>query len=439
MNKGRRNFLLLFAGQTVSQLGSSMTGYAAILWAYQATGKATAAALLAVCTTVPSLLVGLFGGAAADRFSPKRIMLICDLIAALGTLCLLLCASTGTLSLWVLCAVNAVSGLMNAFQSPASQVAVTRLLKASDYSRAGGLQSVASSTVEIAKPVLAAALMSIGGFRTVLLTDLATFLFAFLTLWALVEIPAGSGEAAVPARLTDGIGEGLRYLGRQPGLRTLMLLYAVLNFLGALSFDGLYTALLLARTNGNDWVTGTVSSCMAAGFFAASLLLTVRSLPRRKLPLMYAGSYLCLLGIALFGTGRSTLAWCLFSFAGCFGAPIYSTCQTVLLRETADPHLHGRLFSLLTMASGILTPIGFLLGGFLSDNLLEPWMAARGETQDLLRLLVGSGPGSGMGLLFVLAGTVGIALLTLSLGSRSLARLDEKGETASCVRDADTL
>ena len=81
-----RPFLLLWATQALSALGSAMTSFALIIWSYQQQGSALTTALLAVCSYAPYVLFSLFAGALSDRWDKKRTLLVCDTLAALGTL-----------------------------------------------------------------------------------------------------------------------------------------------------------------------------------------------------------------------------------------------------------------------------------------------------------------------------------------------------------------
>ena len=110
-------FMIFFISQMVSELGTSMTGFATVIWMYSNSGQVMSASLLAICSTVPYLVVSLFGGAVADKMNKKKIMLICDSIAATGSVILLSCYILGCLQLWVLCLVNVINGFMNAFQN----------------------------------------------------------------------------------------------------------------------------------------------------------------------------------------------------------------------------------------------------------------------------------------------------------------------------------
>ena len=104
------NFMLFFISQTISELGTSMTGFATVIWMYSNSGQVMSSSLLAICSTVPYLTVSLFGGAVVDKTNKKKIMLICDMIDAVGSVILLSCYVLGVLQLWVLCLVNVING-----------------------------------------------------------------------------------------------------------------------------------------------------------------------------------------------------------------------------------------------------------------------------------------------------------------------------------------
>ena len=152
-----RDFYLLWSTQSLSQLGSAVTGFALTLWLYEKTGSALSTAMLTICTYAPYVVMSIFAGAITDRFDKKRTMLACDTFAAACTVLVLVLYRTGLLSMWHLYAVNAVSGLMNTVQQPASEVAYTLVVPKEYYQKTSGLQSLSRSLISIGNPLIAAA------------------------------------------------------------------------------------------------------------------------------------------------------------------------------------------------------------------------------------------------------------------------------------------
>ena len=261
-----------------------------------------------------------------------------------------------------------------------------------------------------------------------LAVDLATFAFAFFVLLLFIRIPDGAGkkEGTGSGRLRQSMKEAVLFLKGQKGILHLLTLYSVLEFLGAISFDSMYSPLLLARTGNNESVVGIVSSVAAAGGLCASLWMSLAKQPKGKLRVMFGGSVMCLSGILLFGMGRSLAWWCIVVFIGCFGSPVYQTYQTVLLRERVPVSLQGRIFSLQGMITSGLTPLGCLAGAALADYIFEPYMRDGEGVPGILVRLVGYGDGAGMGLMFLLAGAAGIVICILVSRNPGIRELEDE-------------
>lgn len=153
-----RTFLLLFTTQALSSLGSAMTSYALVIWAYQQSGSALSTALLTVSSYAPYVVFSLLCGALVDRLDTRRTMLVSDALAACTTVVALVLLQTERLQITHLYLLNALNGLMNTLQQPASEAATTALLPKSQYQRVGGLRYLSSSLSGLLTPVLAMAL-----------------------------------------------------------------------------------------------------------------------------------------------------------------------------------------------------------------------------------------------------------------------------------------
>lgn len=188
-NSNFRKYIIFWLIQSVSQLGSAMTGNALVLWAFTKTESAMSMSLMAFCNYVPYILVSLFAGSFVDRHSKKKVMLASDSVAAVCSLAVLLLWNLGRLQMMHIYMVNAVIGFMNAFQQPASAVAVGRLVPEKDLGRMSGLNSFSSNLITVFSPIIAAAVFAFGGIKIVLTIDFATFLFAFSVLLFVIKIP----------------------------------------------------------------------------------------------------------------------------------------------------------------------------------------------------------------------------------------------------------
>lgn len=409
---GLKHFLILWSSQAVSALGSAMTSFALVIWAYGQQGTATSVSLLMVCSTLPSVLFSFIAGSFADRWNKKVIMLVSDSIAAAGSLTVLLLLTAGQLQVWHLYVVNLVIGLMNAFQIPASTVAVSLITPREQYTRIGGLQAFSGALVTILTPALATAVMAFGGIYTVLMVDLCSFVVAFLSLLFLVPIPkVGSAVKKAGVSTLRSCKEGFVYLKRHRSLLSMILFFSAVNLLASMAGNSIMPAMILSRTGNNQTVLGWVSASIGVGSILGSVLVTLIPPPRNRVRVIFLS---CAVSFALcdllWGVGRTAWVWIFAAVAGNLPLPFLNANLTTAMRTKIPLEMQGRVFSTRDTLQYCTIPLGYVLGGLLSDWVFEPFMAGSTQLKQFLTLLVGEGKGSGMAVIFLITGVLGCAL-----------------------------
>ena len=209
-------YLMLWSTHALSALGSGMTSYALVLWLYLRSGSALETALLSVSSYAPYVIMSIFAGALSDRWNKKRTMLVCDLLAALSTVIVFLLIKADALSAWHLYVLNALNGLMNTIQQPASEVAATLLIPKDYYQKTSGLRSFSQSLKSILTPILATALFAFAGIDLVIAVDLMTFAFAFVTLLLFIRIPESDASKQTKEKLLTAARKGIVWLRENP-------------------------------------------------------------------------------------------------------------------------------------------------------------------------------------------------------------------------------
>ena len=408
--KQLHGFLLLWGSQTVSQLGTAMTDYAVIIWVYSRKGTASSVTLLTVCTFLPTIFFRFLAGSMVDRWNKKRIMLIADLLAACGTLAVFVLHSADVLQIWHLYIINFLLSLMNAFQEPASFVAVSMLVPKEQYARAGGLQGFSGAAVSILAPALGAILLACGGLELVLIVDLATFAFAFLILLFLIRIPEAERKEADEEPFSQTCLAGIRYLKEHTAIFRITLFLAVINFLAKLGNDGMLSPFILGRTGNNQAVLGTVESFTALGVLAGSLLATLMKPVKKRTRLIFITTGLVFAGNIIQGLTSRPWLWCAAAFVSYLLAAVMNVNHDTIMRERVPIEMQGRVFSAQSTLQNFTIPIALLLGGLLADTAFEPFMLAESPAQRVLSGLVGTGKGSGTGLMFLIVGTAGMLI-----------------------------
>ncbi|MCM1038671.1 MAG: MFS transporter [Ruminococcus sp.] len=417
-----KDFLILWSTQSVSQLGSSITAFALTLWLYEKTGSSLSTAALAICSYAPYVLMSIFAGALTDRFDKKKTMLGCDLFAAVCTVIVFVLFRTKQLAVWHLYVLNAVSGLMNTVQQPASEVAMTLIIPKKDFQRTSGLRSLSGSLITVLNPLIATALYSLAGLNLVIAVDLGSFAVAFTALLFFIRIPQNPCEKE--ESVLSLAKEGLVFLKETPLIMTLILFMSGVN-LTASAFDAALPGYVIPNPRGGSSVLGIVTSCAGVAMIAGSLLVSVLPKPKDRVKVIYLTMLFSLSSEHfLLAFSREPALWCLGQIMGWVVVPIMNANLDVILRTVIPVELQGRVYACRNTLQFFTIPIGLFLGGFLVDNVCEPFMDVYRE-QPVLTTLFGTGKGSGAALMMFLLGVFGSLICIITGRKLKKYRYDE--------------
>jgi MFS transporter, DHA3 family, macrolide efflux protein len=431
--RGLGTFLTIWSGQVVSNLGSNLTGFAIGVWVYQQTGSATKYALIALVTTLPGMLLGPIAGALVDRWDRRWAMILSDLGAGCMTLILAALIWLGRLELWHIYLLLSLSSVFATLQWPAFTAATTLLVPREQLGRASGLTQTGNGIAEILAPALAGTLVVTIGLDGVVLIDVVTFLVAVSTLLVVrVPRPPVSAEgSAARGHLLREAAAGWTYIRLRTGLLTLLVLLAATNFcMGVMQV--LVTPMVLAFSSAA--VLGRVLSIAGLGMLAGSVLMSIWGGPRRRV----AGILVLLLiqGLSLMvgGLRPSAVLIAVAGFVFLFATPLLLGTSQVLWQSKVPPDLQGRVFAMRRMVAWSTLPLAYLVAGPLADRVFEPLLAPDGALAGILGPWIGVGDGRGIGLLYILLGT--LVVLTVAVAARfpRLRRLEQELPDAVAAR-----
>lgn len=429
MDNNFKRYIILWLSQSVSQLGSSMTSFALILWVYTVRHSAMTVSLMSFCSYVPYILVSLFAGTFVDRHSKKKIMLASDSVAAFCTLAVLLLTVSGTLQIWHIYLINTIIGCMNAFQSPASSVALGKLVPQDKLANVSGMNSFSGNLTTILTPVLAAALFALNGLRLILLIDLCSFMIAFLVLLLLITIPEDAPSHNKRESIFAGCREGLVFLWNEKGIFMIVLTMALLNFFSRLTYENILSPMLLSRSGDNSMVLGIVNAVMGVGGIVGGLIVSAGKLSKNPVKMIYVSAALSFgFGDLLMGLGRNAFVWGIAGLAATLPIAFINAGQNMILYKRVPSQIQGRIFAVRNAIQYSTIPLGILLGGFLADYVFEPFMQGNSYPTSVLHRLVGTGAGSGMAVMFLCTGILGFLFSILSLYRRDIQAM-AKGMT----------
>jgi len=404
--KGMRAFLLVWIGQVFSMIGSQMTNFAMGIWAWEKTGQATSLAMVAFFSFTPLIVFSPIAGVFVDRWNRKWVMALSDIGAGLVTLTIFILMATGNLEIWHLYITGMVSGIFGAFQWPAYSSAITLMVPKKQYARTSGMISMAGSGVGIIAPILAGFLIPIIGTVGIIGIDLATLLIALGFLIPIfIPEPKKRNTENRPGAFFRELRVGFQYILDRKPLLYLQLVF----FLGNLFFTVAYTVLdpmILATTQGNSTILGSVKSAGAIGGLVGGIILTAWGGPKKKIHGVLAGWIFCgVFGLGLMGLGRSLPFWLVAHFLLMVVNPLLNGSNQAIWQMKTAPEVQGRVFSVRRLVAQITAPISMAVAGPLADDIFEPaFSSSQHWMSKILSPIFGTGPGAGMSVLILMSG-----------------------------------
>jgi MFS family permease len=405
-------FLVTWLGQVISLVGSGLTSFALGVWVFERTGSPTLFAFIGLSAVLPKVIFSPIAGALVDRFDRRKVMILADAGAGLSTLFIALMLFSGRLELWHIYLSTAANSLCGAFQWPAYTATVTRLVPQKHLGRANGMNQFGRAAAEIFSPLLAGVLVLTIQLEGVILIDVATFIFAMMTLLMvrfprLKTRPAGEKLAA----FKDDLTFGWRYILARRGLLSLLSFQVTVNFIWGM-VGALIVPMILSFTSADK--LGAVITIAGTGMLTGSLLMTFWGGPKRRINGVIFFELIS--GICFMLMGLRPEFWPVA--VGAFGAHITIAIvfgsNQALWQTKVETENQGRVFAAQQMFASLASPLAYLSAGPLAEKIFEPLMATGGALSLKLSLLLGAGAGRGIGLMFILMGLVKIMVSVLS-------------------------
>lgn len=370
MDNWKRVFAIIWTGQFLSILTSSIVNFAIVLWLSLETGSAEVLAFATMAALLPQSVLGLFTGIFIDRWKRKRVMIMADSFIAFCTLILavLFYFDLAKIShIYVLLALRSVG---SAFHMPAMQASVPLLAPKSELMRIAGINQVIQSVCNIAGPALAGLFITMMKMTNILLLDVAGAAFACLSL-CFVFIPDPSHEERnSELHLWREAKEAIMEVRNQYGLSWLFLLSILATFV-IMPVSVLFPLMTLNHFTGNAFQVSLVEVSWGGGALLAGALLGLKKYRWNEI-LLINGMYIAL-GLTFLFSGLlpvSGFIWfaVLTALGGVCGSLYFATFTTVI-QSRIDPGVMGRVFSFYMSFSMLPSMIGLLSTGFLADSI----------------------------------------------------------------------
>jgi MFS family permease len=376
-----RNFRLLWTGQAVSMLGDTAFLVALGWRTFTLTGSARSLGYVLTLQGVGLLLTVLVGGALADRYDRRRMMLASDLarFGLIGVLTVI--DGTGHLSIGVLLGLAFAEGLATGFFTPALGGLVPLVVEEPGLGSANALIGMARQGSLLLGPSLAGLLYGFAGSTVVFGFNAASFLVSFAFVWATRPRVAERGAAEGTLR---EIGAGIRYVAGVPWLWVTILLFAFVLMCQWAPIQVLTPKLIRSHFQLGVKAYGFVFSMLGAGMILGAVAFAQSGLRRRRGLISYLIWMLNSLLVIVFALSPwysvAVVAAFLRGICIGFGVAVWET----MLMELVPQHMLSRVISLDWFGSFGLTPVGLVVVGAISGLAAPGTIIALGASLSIL-------------------------------------------------------
>ncbi len=359
----QRKIAFFLASQNISLFGSAVVGFAITWHITLETSSGLWLTMSTLCSTLPQVAVSLWGGVLADRYDRRMLIMLSDSFIALATLALAVVFLLGWQRLELLLAVSVVRSLAAGVQMPAVNAIFPQLVPTGQLTRMQGINQTINSVLLLVAPAVGGLVLALFGIVWTMLVDVLTAAVAVAVLSRLqVERITRMGTASMLAELRDGVA----YAWAHPLLKRVIICFACSFFL--ITPAAVLTPLMLERSfAGGVWALTANEVVWTAGSLVGGLFVSAKGGFRDKVSviagcLVVFGVTFGLLGVV----GSLELYLLIMGIAGFF-LPIIVTAQTVLIQESAEEAMMGRVFSIVQIIMGSAVPVAILIFGPLAD------------------------------------------------------------------------
>ena len=376
---GSRDFLIFWAGQFISLIGTWMQNTTQPYLAYRITGSSLDLGLIAFSATLPTLLLALPGGVLVERMNKRKIVIVMQVIMMAQAFLLAFLALTGRIQLWHIIGLSFVLGSVSAIEITARQAMLIELVGKPALPNAIALQSTIFNLARVIGPSFTAIILILvknQGEGWAFFANGVSFLFVIVGLF-FVRTPyriLNTSRPKTSLNMIPEFKEGWDYIRGNTFILLIMILVASIGFLG-FPFGQQIPALardVLHQTADTETAvaarTGTLYLAQGVGALIAAVLISANSTFRRKGLLMSIGQFTFSVTLVLIAfTKNLPVAIVLIGMLGCSTVTQFMMMNTLIQINVPD-ELRGRVFSVYLWALQGVAPFGSLFIGWLAQT-----------------------------------------------------------------------
>jgi len=364
-----RGFAIIFGSQTVSLIGSKLVQFSLIWWLTSITRSATVLAIASTMVLLPQVFIGPLSGVYIDRWNRRIVMIVADAIVALITLVIALLYISNLIHIWHIYLGIFFRSILGTFQLTAMQASTSLMISDRNLSRVAGLNQSLNAVANIVAPPLGALLLTLMPIQNVLAVDIMTAPLAIIPL-LLVTIPKLThSKKEMDQSVLFRMKEGMRFLWNWEGLRWILVIAIMINFLTIPAFS-LLPIHVKEFFNKGVIELAWLETTYGIGIIIGGFVLGIRGGFKRRVPMALLALASTGIGLIVFGfTPADLLIMAIASlFLTVFMYTIANGIIFAILQSIVPSKMQGRVFTLLISISTSVAPLGLIISGPIADT-----------------------------------------------------------------------
>lgn len=374
----KKDFNLMVIGQIISIMGAALLRFALSLYVLDITGRADVYAILFAISSIP-LLLSPVGGAIADRFNRRNLMVIFDFSSSFIVFCFMLTFEFTRASIPVIGLVMIVLAIISAMYQPAVQASIPLLVKEQDLEKANGIVSGVGALASLAAPICGGILYGIIGIRLlIILSCIAFFLSAIMEIFINIPYTKRLAKGNIFLIIFWDMKEGFHYVMKQKYIQKSMFLASLLNLI-LTPFFMVGGPIILRVTMGSDEVMYGIGM----GLIQVSTILGALSIGFIARKMSMKSIYLWLLGItilimpmalsitpAILGLGYypSFIVFFVCVIPIAMAMTIISIYVVTVVQKRVPNEFLGKIMAIITAVAQCAAPVGQVIYGVLLEK-----------------------------------------------------------------------
>lgn len=356
--------VLFLLSQNTSLFGSSIVGYAVIWHITLETSSGFWMMLATIFSNLPQIIISLWGGALADRFNRKYMIMLADGFIALATLGLAISYWTGFQDKILLLIVLAIRSTGAGIQSPAVNAIYPQIVPKENLIKIQGINQTINAVCLLLAPAIGGVLLGSIGLVWAFMVDVVTAIIA-ITIMSIIKVERQNTAVNTNSMISD-IRAGIGYVFEHSELKKLIVFYAIAFIL--LTPAMVLSPLMVERTFGNEvWRLTANEIIWTIGSFIGGVFIAFRKQIKNKVFAIAVCFVAFGVAFGFMSIATNFVIYLILILVAGFFMPILTTAQTVYVQEITEPNVLGRVFSILQIASTSALPIAILFLGPLAD------------------------------------------------------------------------